>query len=73
MRTTIRIDDDAIELAQQVARARRIPLGKAVSALIRKGSLAQTPVRHELGLTIFDLPEDSPVVTMEMVRQLENE
>ena len=73
MRTTIRIDDDAFALAQQVARMRLISLGKAVSDLIRRGNVAQAQVRQERGLTVFDLPDDSPVVTMETVKRLENE
>ncbi len=73
MRTTVKLDDDVLELAARQAKARGVSLGKMLSDLVRKGLRAQTPVRVEQGVTVFDLPEDSPEVTMERVKELENE
>ena len=73
MRTTLTLDDDVLELAGRQAKLRGVSLGKAVSDLIRKGLKAQTQVRREGGLVVFDLPADSPEVTMETVKRLESE
>ena len=73
MRTTLRLDDDVFELAARQAKLRRVSLGKAVSDLIRKGLKAQAQVRRKGGLVVFDLPADSPAVTMETVKRLESE
>ena len=73
MRTTLTLDDDVFELATQQARQRGLSVGKAVSDLVRKGLQAQARSRPKQGLVVFDLPADSPAVTMEFVRRLETE
>jgi hypothetical protein len=73
MRTTVKLDDDILEVAARQAKARGVSLGKMISELVRKGLRVQTPVRVERGVTVFDLPEDSPEVTMDRVTELENE
>ena len=71
MRTTLQIDDDVLSIAKARAEARRVSVGRALSELARKGAVAETPVRVISGLKVFDLPPDSPPVTMELVRRLE--
>ena len=73
MRTTVNLDDDVHKLACAVAELRSISLGKAISDLARKGARAEMPTRKVRGLVVFDLPPDSPVVTMETVKRLESE
>jgi len=73
MRTTLSLDDDVLEIAQRFARGQKISLGKAVSNLVRRSISAPTPTREKNGLTIFDLPADSPKVTAEHVRRLLDE
>ncbi|MEP6955796.1 MAG: DUF6364 family protein [Chthoniobacterales bacterium] len=73
MRTTLTLDEDSLEIARRFAKGRRISLGKAVSDLLRRGATRPHPSREVNGLTVFDLPEDSPVVSAEKVKQLENE
>ncbi len=73
MRTTVRLDDDVMELVSRQARLRGLSLGKTISDLIRRGLQAQTRARREGGLVLFDLPEDSPTVTTAHVRRLESE
>jgi hypothetical protein len=70
MRTTLQIDDDALQIARRFAKGRRVSIGKAVSHLLRRS--AQTPfgTKKVNGLTIFKLPPDSPAVTSEHVRKL---
>ena len=73
MRTTIQLDDDVYELVRRLANNRKVSLGQAVSDLVRKGLSTQGRIRSEQGLVVFDLPEDSPLVTMEDVKRLEHE
>jgi hypothetical protein len=73
MRTTLSMDDDVLPLVQQYARSRSVAMGKAVSELVRRGLSLPRPTRMVNGLQVFDLPPDSPKVTTELVRSLEND
>ena len=73
MRTTLQLDDDVFDLVRRLATSRRVSLGQTVSDLVRKGLNTQARIRTEKGLVVFDLPDDSPLVTMEDVKRLENE
>ncbi len=73
MRTTLSVDDDALDLVKKYAENRSIPLGKAVSELVRRGAAAKTPTKIVNGLHVFDLPADSPRISSEKVKQLEEE
>lgn len=67
------LDDDIFELAARQAKARGLSLGRTVSDLVRRGLNASTPSQEKDGLVIFQLPADSPPVTMEDVRRIEAE
>ena len=71
VRTTINVDDDVFPLIRGYARSRSLPLGKAVSELVRRGLAVRRPTRVVNGLQVFDLPPDTPEVTTEQVRQIE--
>jgi hypothetical protein len=73
MRTTLSLDDDTVLLAKAYAESRALSLGKAVSDLVRRGLAAERPFRMVNGLCVFELPPDTPVVTTEHVRDLEDE
>ena len=73
MRTTLNLDDDALDLARQYAESRSLALGKAASELMRKGAASATPTRLVNGFVVFDVPADSPQITSERVRELESE
>ena len=73
MRTTLTLDDDVMELAARLAKARGLSLGKAVSDLVRRGLNAPTPSVEKDGLVLFRLPSDSPTVTTDDVRRIEAE
>ena len=73
MRTTLSLDDEVLRLVRQYAGSRSLPLGKAVSELVRRGFTTQRPTRVVNGLQVFDLPSDSPPVTVKKVRELEAE
>lgn len=73
MRTTLSLDDDVFPSVQRYAQGRSLGLGKAVSELVRRGLRAPTPTRMENGILVFDVPADSPPITMERIKQLESE
>ncbi len=73
MRTTLNLDDDIAKVAKEYAENRSLALGKAVSELVRRGIATPHPTRIVNGLTVFDLPPDSPPVTTKRVRELEAE
>ena len=71
MRTTISIDDDVFQTVRSYADSRSMPLGKAVSELVRRGLSAARPTRTVNGIHVFDLPQDSPRVSTKKIRELE--
>ena len=73
VRTTINLDDDVFPLIKQYAESRRVPLGRAASELLRRGLAAKRPTRAVNGLTVFELPAESPQVTTQQVRRLEED
>lgn len=68
MRTTLNIDDNVLEAARELAHVRRISVGRALSILARRGLTISFGIRRDpvSGLTVFDVPEDFPQVTVEM-------
>lgn len=73
MRTTISLEDDALEAIQAYARRHRLSLGKATSELVRRGIRYQVGTRRVNGLPVFDTPDDFPRITSGMVRELLDE
>jgi hypothetical protein len=70
MRTTLNLDDDAIEIVRRYSEARSLALGKAASELVRKGFSTPTPTRMVNGLVVFDVPADDPAISNEQVKEL---
>ena len=70
MRTTLNLDDDAMEMVRQYSEIRSVALGKAASELVRKGFSSPTPTHIVNGITVFDIPPDSPMVTVETVNRI---
>ena len=73
MRTTLSLDDDAIKAIQAYAETNRLSLGKAASALIRRGVRYQLRTRTVDGIPVFEVPDDFPTITTERVRELLDE
>lgn len=74
MRTTLSIDDDALEAARKLAAARNQPLGRVVSELLRRGLAARsayTGARDEF--PTFRVAEGSPPISLEDVKRDEDE
>ena len=73
MRTTIALDDDLIPQLKSYAQHRHLSVAKAVSELVRKGLAAPLHTLEVHGFHVVVLPPDSPKVTREHVRELEDE
>ena len=73
MRTTLNLDDDVALRVKEYAESRSLALGKAVSELVRRGISTPRPTRMVNGLSVFDLPPNSPPITTQRVRELEAE
>jgi hypothetical protein len=73
MRTTLALEDDAVEAIASYAKGQRISLGKAASELIRRGSGFRLGTRQVNGLPVFEVPDHFPKITSEQVRQLLDE
>lgn len=73
MRTTLAIDDDVLDQVRQYAAQRDIPLGRAASDLIRRGISNPAPTHVTNGLRVFSRSADSPLITADLVRQLDAE
>jgi hypothetical protein len=73
MRTTLSLEDDAIESLKAYAQKRHLSLGQAASELIRRGSRFQLGTRKVNGLPVFEAPADFPRITAKEVRQLLDE
>jgi hypothetical protein len=55
--------EEGNRVVKRYAAQRSPALGKAVSDLVRRGLTVPCPTRVVNGVTIFDLPDDSPRVT----------
>lgn len=73
MRTTINLDDDVALIVKRYAQRRSLALGKAVSELVRRAISTSRPTRTVNGLTVVDLPPESPSITTSRVRELDAE
>lgn len=73
MRTTWNVDDEIVEEIKEYARARKMPAGKAVGFLVKQALRRPLGTRMENGFEVFDVPDDSPIVTLEHTLRLEDE
>jgi hypothetical protein len=68
MRTTLNIEPDVLDLAKSLADARRISVGKALSALARKGALATVPLSERNGFSVFPVGDSQVKFGLEDVQ-----
>ncbi len=73
MRTTLSIEDDAMQAIKTYAETHDLSLGKAASELIRRGVHYQIPIVKRNGLSVFQVPDDFPIITSERAYQLLDE
>lgn len=72
-RTTLQLEDDAMEMARAHADRHRITLGQAVSALVRQGAERPLVTTERNGFQVLRLNRRSPQVTSARVAELLDE
>jgi hypothetical protein len=70
MRTTLNLDDDALELLRKYSQTRSVALGKAASELVRRGANAPVQTKLVNGFWTVVLPKGGKKITGEGVKQL---
>jgi len=70
VRTTINLDDDVLQQAKKYADKRSMPLGRAVSDLVRRGLNSPMQTQVVNGFHVVVLPPDSAPITSERVKKL---
>ena len=73
MRTTLSLDDDALEAARKLAAARGHSLGRVVSELVRRGLAARSAYAIDDGFPVFKVAADSPLISLEDIKRDEDE
>ena len=73
MRTTLDIDEDILRAAKEIARQRRMTLGRVLSNLARQSLTRRPSVSQKNGLPVFPTQPDAGIVTLELVNRLRDE
>lgn len=68
MRTTINLDDDVMRAIRSIAREKGESLGSVVSSLVREALRRPNSIQYEIDVPVFEVREDAPPITPEMVR-----
>jgi hypothetical protein len=72
-RTTLQLEDDALEIAKAHASRHRLTLGQAVSELVRQAAERPLVTEDRSGLHVVRLSRRSPKVTAELVDRLRDD
>lgn len=73
MRTTLTLDDDILRIAKSFAQAGSMSLGTAISELVRRGLQREATLQEENGFPVFYVPPGGRAITLDDVKQLEDE
>jgi hypothetical protein len=73
MRTTVNLPDDVYQVARSLASLERLSLGDALAKLARRGLRPPAVVDAGKAFPCFDVPEDSPPITLEQTLRAEDE
>ena len=73
MRTTLQIDDDLYLAAKSIAMAENKTIGEVISSLLRKALLIREYPEGAEDIPSFRVSEDAPPLTLEMVREAEED
>jgi hypothetical protein len=72
MRTTLDVENDVLDAARELAVARGVSVGAALSELARRGVAARMPVSARNGFPVFQVPVGTPGFGPEEVRAATN-
>jgi hypothetical protein len=73
MRTTLDLDTDILQAAKEIADARGITAGQAVSELVRKALSTPRSTALRNGVTVLRRSPDAGPLTMQAVNRLRDE
>lgn len=75
METTVTIDDDLLEVARNLARARSVSLGRVLTDLARQGLASATEFdrQPETGFPMFRVPPGARPLSIEDMHRAEEE
>lgn len=73
MRTTLDVEDDVLYAVKEIARRRRLSVGKVLSDLARQALVRSGSAEVRNGVPLFPVQPGAGVVTAELVRQLDDE
>jgi hypothetical protein len=73
MRTTLDVEDDVMFAVKEIARRRRLSLGKVLSDLARQALVRSGNNEVRNGVPLFPVQPGAGVVTPELMRRLEDE
>lgn len=73
MRTTLDLDPEILSAARQIAAARSISIGKAISELARRGLEARAQRNARQGFPVFRVPASARPLTLEDIQRDEDE
>ena len=73
MRTTLSLDPEIMNAARQIAASRSISIGEVISELARRGLEARSKSATRDGFPVFQVPNGSRPLTLEDIRQDEDE
>jgi hypothetical protein len=74
MRTTLDVDDDVLQAAKELAEARGVTAGKALSDLARAGLAPRRVLKARNGVPLLPRrPAGSPTPTLTLVNELRDD
>lgn len=73
VRTTVALDAAVLVAARRLAQARSQSLGKVLSDLARLGLRSEAKPASRHGFPVFDVPADAPPLTLEQIKQDEDD
>lgn len=73
MRTTVNLPEDVYQAARSLASLERLSLGDALAQLARRGLRTPAAVNLRKAFPCFDVPLDSPPITLEQTLLAEDE
>ncbi|PYE27210.1 hypothetical protein C8J32_102835 [Rhizobium sp. PP-CC-3A-592] len=73
MQITLNIDDDVFETAKSVAERQSRPVASVISEMARRGMESEHRLVLRNGFPVLVAPENGDVVTLEQIRQIQDE
>ena len=69
MRTTLKIDDDVLQAARDLATVQEKTIGEIVSQLARRGLAPRVPRKVDRQFPVFEVSDEAAPLTSELVQR----